>query len=319
MFHSRFLKTATLTAALTLGTAGLAAAQTVAMGTTKGGATAQVSNALAAVISDGSKLMVRPQAMANTSQYLPLVDSGRVEFGIANLPQASFAVKGIAMSEGHAMPGLEMVATLIPFNVGLLVPSSLEISDIAGLAGKRVPKFQDGALGDYVIKAVLSTAGLTYDEVTPVPTANFPAMFQAIKDGLTDVTIATVGSQPTYDIEAAVGGVTYLTFKEGDEAVLDEALPGTVLKTWEGAKEMPGISAETVTFSYPYMLFASAEASDEVVTAAAKALYDGEAALKSHGPLWAEFDPALMASAQTLPYHPAAKAFYESVGVWPAE
>jgi TRAP transporter TAXI family solute receptor len=304
-------------AALTL-SAVAAHAQTVALGTTKGGATAQVSNALANVISKGSSLMVRPQAMANTSQYLPLVESGRVEFGIANFPQAAFSVRGVAMSEGQATPSLRMVATLIPFNVGILSPSSLGISDISGLKGKKVPKFADDALGDYIIKAVLATAGLTYDDVVSVPTANFPAMFSGVKDGVLDMTIAAVGSQPTYDIEASVGGVTFLTFKRSDQASLEAALPGTTIKSWEGAPVMPGIGPDTLTFSYPYMMFANAGVSDDVVAAAVKALFEGEEALKANGPLWAEYDPAGLAGSQGLEYHPGAIAYFKSVGIWPA-
>lgn len=319
MFQKPILRSFALATALAVFSTGAALAQTVAIGTTKGGATAQLSNALAAVISDSSDLLVRPQAMGNTSQYLPLVDSGRMELGIANLPQATFAVLGEGMSEGQPMPNLKMVATLIPFDVGLLVAESSGISDVAGLAGKKVPKFADGALGDYVIKAVLATADLTYDDVTPVPTANFPAMFQAIKDGLTDVTIATVGSETTFDIEAAVGGVSFLSMKDGDGEALDAVLPGTGLKTWEGAKEMPGLDAGTITFSYPYMLFANGDVSDEVIAQVAKALYEGEAALKANGPLWAPYDPAGLASAQKLDYHPGAVAFYKSVGIWPAD
>ncbi|RII37873.1 TAXI family TRAP transporter solute-binding subunit [Pseudooceanicola sediminis] len=319
MFITPNFRTFAMATALTVFASGAALAQTVAIGTTKGGATAQLSNALAAVISDGSDLLVRPQAMGNTSQYLPLVDAGRMELGIANLPQASFAVLGEGMSEGQPMPNLKMVATLIPFDVGLLVASTLGISDIGGLAGKKVPKFADGSLGDYVLKAALATADLGYDDVTPVPTANFPAMFQAIKDGLTDVTIATVGSEATYDIEAAVGGVTFLTMKEGDGVALDKVLPGTGLTAWDGAKEMPGISSGTLTFSYPYMLFANADVSDEIISKVAKALYEGEAELKANGPLWATYDPTSLASAQKLEYHPGAVAYYKSVGIWPAD
>lgn len=299
-------------------TAGAASAQTVGMGTTKGGATAQLSNALAAVISDGSELMVRPQAMANTSQYLPLVDSGRLEFGIANLPQLSFAISGTGLSEGQPNPNLVMVATLVPFTVGLLVPESLGIDTTAGLKGKRVPRFPAGSLGDRIIAAGLETAGLTYDDVTSVPVANFPAMFEGVKDGATDVTIAAVGSKPTFDIEAATGGVVFLNFAPESEKVWDANMPGTKLTKWTG-KPVPGISEDTVIMYYPYTLFAGKDVDPAIVAAAAKALYEGEKALKANGPLWADYEPAKLAEAQSLEYHPGAVEYYKSVGIWPGE
>ncbi|MEE3101196.1 MAG: TAXI family TRAP transporter solute-binding subunit [Pseudomonadota bacterium] len=296
-----------------------AQAQTVGLDTTKGGATAQISTALAAVITKGSDLMVRPQEMANTSQYLPLVDSGRLDFGIANYPQTAFAITGTGMSEGQPNPNIVMVATLVPFNAGLLVPSSLGITDIAGLKGKRVPRFPAGSLGDTVISAVLSTAGLTYDDVVSVPTANFPAMFQGVKDGVTDVTIAAIGSKPTFDIEAALGGVTFLNLKEGDGKVLDAAMPGTRLRYWKGRPAAPGANDDTVVFYYAYTLFANKDVSDEVVTKVVTALWEGEEGLKANGPLWAEYDPAKLAQVGALPYHPAAEAFYKEKGVWASE
>lgn len=299
--------------------AGAAQAQTIGLGTTNGGATAQISTALASVISNGSDLRVRPQALANTSQYLPLVDTGRLDFGIANYPQTAFAMSGTGMSEGRPNPNIEMVATLVPFNAGLLVPSSLGITDIAGLKGKRVPRFPAGSLGDFVIAASLSTAGLTYDDVESVPTANFPAMFQGVKDGITDVTIAAIGSKPTFDIEASVGGVAFLNFKAGDEAVLAKAMPGTHLRYWKGRKAVPGANDDTVVFYYAYTLFANKDVADDVVTKVLTALYEGEAELKANGPLWAEFDPAGLAEVGTLTYHPAAVAFYKSKGIWQGE
>lgn len=58
------------TAALSL--AGTASAQIVGVATTKGGATAQVSNAIAKVVSLKSDLELRTQVMGGTQQYIPV-------------------------------------------------------------------------------------------------------------------------------------------------------------------------------------------------------------------------------------------------------
>ena len=306
-------------AALGLLAAGGAQAQTVGLGTTKGGATAQLSTALASAITKASSLMVRPQAMANTAQYIPLVDAGRLEMGLANYPQTAFAVTGTGMSAGMASENIVMFATLVPFNAGLLSPAALGIADIAGLAGKRVPRFPANSLGDTIIKVSLATAGLTYDDVVSVPIANFPAMFGAVKDRITDVTIAAIGSKPTFEIEAATGGVTFLTFKPEDAALLAAELPGATLRSWKGRKPAPGMTEDTLVFTYAYTLFGNKSVDDAVVTAVVKAIYESTEELKSNGPLWAEYDPAALAEVGTLAYHPAAIAFYKSVGIWKGE
>ncbi len=293
-----------------------ASAQTIGLATTQGGATEQIATALARTISEGTDLQVRPQVLANTSQYLPLVDSGRVEFGIANFPQTANAIEGVGMSAGQPNPNIVMVASLIPFNAGLMATVESGIETPEDLAGKRVPRFPPNSLGDFIISATLEAGGLTYDDVTSVPMSNFPSMFQAIKDRQTDVTIASVGSQPTFDIEATLGEVRFLDYSEDDVAILAEALPGTQLKSWEGLPDAPGISDQSVIFFYDYTLFANKDVDAEIVTKVVKALHEGAELLKTSGPLWNEYDPARLASVTTLPYHPAAQAFYEEAGIW---
>lgn len=312
------LKKLTLAGLLTFGLAGGAVAQTIGLATTQGGATEQIANAIAKTVSQATELQVRPQMLANTSQYIPLVNDGRVEFGIANYPQTYYAIQGSGMSEGQPAPNLKMVATLIPFNVGMMVPSSLGIKTLDGLKGKRVPRFPANSLGDYIIRASLATAGLTYDDVESVPTANFPAQFQAFKDGVTDLTIATVGAQYTFEFDTILGGVTFLNYKEGDEKILAEALPGSFLKP-VASYDTPGVSEDTVVFAYDYTLFVNADVPNEIVATVAKALYEGKEALQSTGPIWNEYDPATIGKAGVLEYHPGAIEYYKSVGIWGGE
>lgn len=308
------LKSLLLAAAVGLGLTGGAMAQTIGLATTQGGATEQIATAIAKTVTQAGALQVRPQMLANTSQYIPLVNSGRVEFGIANYPQTFYAIKGTGMSEGQPAPNLKLVASLIPFNAGMMVPTKSGIKDIAGLKGKRIPRFPPNSLGDYIIKSTLATAGLTYDDVTSVPTANFPAQFQAFKDGQTELTIATAGAQYTYEFETTLGGVMFLNYKPGDEKVLSEALPGTFLKN-VGSYKVPGVTPETTIFAYDYTLFANASVPNDVVAKVAKALYEGEKSLKETGPIWNEYDPKLIAKPGVLEYHPGALEYYKSVGI----
>lgn len=311
------LKRLAIAAAATL-VASAAAAQTIGLATTQGGATEQIATAIAKTVSQSTDLQVRPQMLANTSQYIPLVNDGRVEFGIANYPQTFYAIKGEGLSEGQPAPNLKLVATLIPFNVGMMVPSDLGIKTIDGLKGKRVPRFPADSLGDYIIKASLATAGLTYDDVVSVPTANFPAQFNAFKEGETDLTIATVGAQYTFEFDTILGGVTFLNYEEGDEKVLEDALPGSFLKP-AGEYDVPGVSDDTLVFAYDYTLFANADVPNEVVAKVAKALYEGKASLQETGPIWKEYDPTKIGKAGVLEYHPGAIEFYKSVGIWSGE
>ena len=81
---------------LTIVLAGPVTAQTVGVGTTAKGATSQVSAAIAKVTSQFSGLQMHPTPMAGTQKYIPAVNSGSLEFGVANIMQTAWAITRIS-------------------------------------------------------------------------------------------------------------------------------------------------------------------------------------------------------------------------------
>ena len=63
-------------------------AELAALGSTARGGTSQIGRTLAAAISEVGELQIRPQELANTADYIPLVNAGEIEFGIANVVNA---------------------------------------------------------------------------------------------------------------------------------------------------------------------------------------------------------------------------------------
>ncbi len=306
--------------ALGLAVTGAHAQQVVGLATTKGGATAQIATALAKVISEQTDLQVRPQVMANTSQYLPVVNSSRIEFGVANFPQTYYAVTGKGMSEGHPEPNLRLVANLFPFATGFVATVKSGMKTCADLKGKRVPRFPDKSLGDYNMRACLSSGGLTYKDVTSVPVANFPREFAAFKQGDIDISIAAVGSQNVIDFQASLGAVHYLSFNKERESAVKKLLPGSALRHVPVTKGNVGVTAETYVLVFDYALFTNKSVSDKVVGKVVQALIKGAKDLKASSPLWAEYDPKKLYDPTTsgpdaaLKYHPGAVAAYKAAG-----
>lgn len=293
-----------------------AAAQTVALATTQGGATEQIANAIAMVVTEETPLQVRPQLSANTAQYIPMVNAGRVEFGIANYPQTYYAIQGTGMSEGQVNSDLRIVGTLFPFTAGLLVSADSGITGYSGLAGARIPRYPENSLGDFIIRAALATGGLTYDDVESVPIANFPRQYDAMRQRQIDVSIATAGAQPTFDLEASLGGIRFLSFSEDDDATLAEYLPGTYTRTLPAAfHDLPGLSADSRLLAYDYLLFAHKNVSAEIVSHVVTALYEGTGTLRGTSPLWAEYNADDLAKPIEMPYHDGALAVYRELGL----
>jgi uncharacterized protein len=297
-----------------------ASAQTVALGTTQGGATGQIATAIAQVVTKHGGLQVRPQPVANTAQYIPAINAGQIEFGIANAPQTSNAFTGQGMSEGKANPNLRMIAVLFPFNAGLVATRASDMKGYADLKGKRLPWFPDNSLGDVIMRACLEAVGLKPEDVTRVPMPNFPRMFDAFKGGQIDVSIATTGSQNTIDFQQTIaGGIRFLSFAPAAESVLAQRLPGTTLRSVPVGPENPGIESGMLVFSYGYTLFTHASMSDDAVYRFTKAMLEQGAELRATSPLWAEYDPMRMGQGIGVPFHPGAlRAFAEkSVPVKP--
>ena len=304
--------------ALALAAAAPAAAQVVALGSTATGGTSQIGRALAAQVSEASPLQMRPQEVANTSDYIPLVNAGELEFGIANVVQTVFAYEGDGMSEGRPHPELRMVATLMPFRAGFIVPADSDIESVADLAGRSVPTFSEGALGEHVVGAYLANAGLTFEDVDGVPVPNFPRMWSSFGEGTTDVTVVVVGAAISREFDASMGGIRYLSFDDDPEAVaaMQEWLPQMYLGEVGADAGVPGIEQPTNVMIYDYTLFASTDTPDDQVYEVVEALAEGEEALLAVGPFFAGFAAEGMAKDVGVPYHPGAIRYYEETGIW---
>lgn len=318
MFSSKTLLAAAFGAAALGLAAGQAAAQVVALGSTATGGTSQIGRALAAAVSEASPLQMRPQEVANTADYIPLVNAGELEFGIANVVQTAFAFQGAGMSEGRPNPNLRMVATLMPFRAGFIVPKDSDIQTVSDLAGRNVPTFSKGALGEHVVGAYLANAGLTFDDVSGVPVPNFPRMWSSFAEGSTDVTVVVVGAGKNRELDASMGGVRYLDFDPAAEkvAAMNIWLPKMYLQVVQPDEGIPGIDTPTHVMVYDYTLFASADTSDEQVYEVVKSLYDSEEKLLATGPFFKGFEADDMGKDVGVPYHPGAIKFFEEKGIW---
>ncbi|MEM9552107.1 MAG: TAXI family TRAP transporter solute-binding subunit [Pseudomonadota bacterium] len=300
-----------------LGIASMAAAEIAALGSTQRGGTSQIGRALAATVSEASEIQLRPQELANTADYIPLVNAGELEFGISNVVQLFYAVSGSGMSEGRPNPDLKMVATLMPFRHAYIVRRDSGIDSIADLKGKRAPVFADGALGDYVTRAYLATEGMTTDDVSGVQVPNFPRMWNSFGEGSTDVTIVVVGAANSREFDATLG-IKYLSFDDSEDALTAqrEWLPQSYQQTLDTDSGIPGILGPTNIMAYDYTLFAAASTPDDMVYKVVEAIWNKQEELLANGPFWNGFSTDVMAKDVGVEYHPGAIKFYQEKGQW---
>lgn len=314
---SNLIALAAIAASVAFGTA--ASAQTVGIGTTKGGATNQVATSIAKVVTLNSDLQMRTQTMGGTQQYIPIVNAGEMDFGISNLPQYWMATTGTGMSEGTKYENLRLVATLMQFRVGPTVAAKSEIRKTSDLKDKRVPfGFRSAPLFAFVMNGFLANGGLTYEDVSKVPAIGLPQHWTMFKEGKLDVVISAVGTGAVKEMNAVTdGGVRYISLDTSDAAIkrLLDIYPRSYIAEVKPGKGLVGVLEPVQILHYDYMLWAHKGTDDEAVYKVAKAVYESEKELKASSPLWRSFSPSKMAKDQGTGYHPAALRFYKEAGL----
>ena len=68
--------------------------------------------AIAKVASDKAKMQLRVQPMAGSSTYVPLLNTGEVDFGLVNVEETLAAVRGKSAFEGRPNPNVRVVAKI---------------------------------------------------------------------------------------------------------------------------------------------------------------------------------------------------------------
>ena len=309
------LKMKGLVAAIAMSLASAASAQVLSVGTTEGGAVAQLGAAVSNVVSSHSDHQMRPQAMAGTQQYMTGVDMGRIDFGISNSMQYYMGVTGTMLSDGQPHDNLRIVATLAPFVQGVIVTKNSGVTSVAELKGKRIPSgYNASPLFEYFWDAFLAGSGLSRDDVSGVPVTSLPNSWQAFREGQVDAVIAAAGSAAVREMNATIdGGIRYIPLEP--DANMMAALPTTRIEQVDPAEGLDGIEAPTGLHVYETVLFANKDVPDEAVYAVAKALAENEAALKASGPLWANYSTAKIHTDFGMDYHPGALRYYEEAGL----
>ena len=296
-----------------------ASAQTIGIGTTKGGATNQVATAIAQVVSTKTGLQMRTQVMGGTQQYIPMVNAGELDFGVANMPQYWMAKTGTGLSEGTKHDNLRLAATLMTFRVGPTVANRSDIQKPSDLKGKRVPfGFKAAPLFSYIMTGFLANGGLTYDDVERIPAVGLPQHWGMFKEGKIDVVVSAIGTGAVKEMNAVIdGGVRYISLDPSEAALkrLLAAYPRSYLAEVKPAAPLVGVLSPVQVLHYDYMVWGHKDVADEVMYAVVKAIYENAAELKASSPLWRTYAPAQMAKGQDTPYHAGALKFYREVGL----
>ena len=314
------MKTFIASAAFAAGLAALpVAAQTVGIATSNPGSLFHnIGTAVANAANEGG-LNTTIQPATSPNQYIPFVNSGGIEFGVANLQEVNYAVTGEAWWNGVKNPEIRVVGHLMPLVEAIFVRADGDIMSVADLEGKPMT---DGYTAQNTILPQLSafyaTAGMTRDDVEKVNVPSVVAGADAFMAGDTVGFIFAHGAGKVREADAAVGGLRALGVGDDSEEALAAARehwPTAFFATLpEGA--MPGVLEETTYIAFPQVVFTHAGVPDDVVYQMARAMYEGQATMAAAFPPFNAFKPEDMkGDPGTAEFHPGALKFYEEMGM----
>ena len=294
-----------------------AAAQTLGIGTMGQGTSGySMGAAIASVLAEsGIDAVVQPAT--GTSAFLPLVQSGELDFGIANAIEIAEAVEGVASFEGRPLDNLRMVARLFPFRVGVFVRDDSDIMAVGDLAGHSATYgFTSQLTLNRVMDAYLATGGLTGDDIEQVLVPNVVRGADDFAAGNVEAAMFAMGSGKVSEVDAAVGGLRFLPLSDDPEAEarMQEVVPQAYIATVEPAPNLTGVDEAMPAMFYDYVLVAGAHVPDETVQAAVTALQQNKEALAASFGNFSEMDDSAMYVDIGVPYHEGAMAAYRELG-----
>jgi TRAP transporter TAXI family solute receptor len=314
--------------ALALLTAPPAAAQKAAgIGTNPPGSVFYaIGSALAKVAGDAGTLRLNVQPYSGTSTFLPLLESGELEFGVNNAVDMGLAYRAPGFKIGGRnpfppSPGVRLVMRGAPLMVAPLVRKDSPIKIMADVKGKRVTGEYPANLAIwYNMFGELTSAGLNWSDVRVVPVPALNDGIDALVQGRADVSTYALNGAKVREADASIG-VRHLSIDcsaEGEQRVR-AAVPGYYPRRVKKG-EAAAVVDDICVIAYDVYIVAGKGASDAAIEGLLRATWEAGDKLVPLHPFFKEWARDRMASAEvTMPYHPTAIRFYQERKAWTPE
>jgi TRAP transporter TAXI family solute receptor len=300
----------------------IAMAQTVGIGATTTAYTAQAAAAISKVVSEKAGMQMRVQPHGGSGAYVPQVNAGNLEFGLANELETFYAITGTVIYDGRPQKNLRVATVLTPFASALFVRKDSDIKTVQDLKGKRAPSgWASQKIIGVLMDGYLASGGLSYADVEQVPVPNVVKGADDFAAGKTDFFLFALGAGKVRETDAKVGGIRVIGIDASPEGVarMQKYVPVAVAGLYKPSKVNVGVLEPTHVQQYDYLMLTNSKASDEIVYNVVKAMHDNKAMLAESFPALGRFSPDHMARKfkEGVEYHPGAIKYYTEIGQWP--
>lgn len=296
----------------------IALPRAVAIGTSPAGTGAfSLGSGLAAVASKVTPMIAKVQPYAGPNTFVPLLESGELEFGIINILDAHMAMTGGGTYK-KAYPSLRVLTGgVFPFTGGIMVRDKSEIRQVSDLKGKRLAwDFGGHAVIQALFNAALETGGIRPSDIVQVRMSTSNDGIRAVAEGKVDATYASLGTGTNEEANAQEP-IRFLSMANTEAS---NKLLGKIGSSVVKADPATGIRGETYVVGYPLHILTSTKVNERTAQAVLKSWWDNHAELQTIHPLFKQFTKDVQAISNfTIPYHSGAVKFYKEAGVWTAK
>jgi TRAP transporter TAXI family solute receptor len=282
-----------------------------------------VGSGLAKVATDAATVRLSVQPYAGSSTFLPLINSGELEFGVNTAMDAALAHRGPGFKAGGRnpfphTPNLRLVMLGPTLTSAPLVRKDSPIRTVHDMRGKRVTgEYPAQLTAWYGFFGALAGAGLSWTDVQVVPVPGVTEGVDALVQRRADVTLFALNGAKVREADAAVG-VRHISLDcsaEGEQRLRSAVLGYYVRRVKRG--EAVAVVEDLCVLANDIHITTGKDVADVVVEAALRSVWERVEQLAPLHPAFRDWTRERLAHTDaTIPYHPAAVRFYRERGVW---
>jgi len=262
-------------------------------------------------------LVAVAEATQGSVANLRMVASDQIESGIAQSDVVSwaFAGTGVFADEGP-IKTLRAIASLFAESLHLVVPAAGPIQTLADLKGRRISLGQTGSGTLVDARIVLAASGLTEQDLSAEYLRSGTAAANLSEGTLEGFFLIGGVPLPAVRALAATTPIRLIPIPDDVLSKMQEKY-GAYDRSVIPADTYPGVGVATSTVGFHALWVVSAEASDDLIFAITKALWNEatQRLLDTHDPIGKDVRLEHALDGLTVPLHPGALRFYRQAGL----
>jgi TRAP transporter TAXI family solute receptor len=242
------------------------------------------------------------------------VQNGESDLGFANSISTVDAVEGREPFQGKA-DNVCNIATLYPQYFQMAVPQSSGIDSVDDFQGKRLVTQPVGNTAEQVIRAILETAGLSYEDMAKVDYVSYSDGVSLVQDNNADILTlgTTVPASAVMDLANSTD-IKLVPLTDDFIARMRELNPGYAPVTIP-AGSYPGQEEDVLAVGYATHVVARCDLDPEVVHGLLTEMWENREDLASIASAMKNTTLEGMAQDTGVPMHEGAERFYKEQGV----